>query len=94
MAYIIRKKFRGEQIYDVLNTLLELSDVTSVENLTVRQAIALRAKDFEDAMQYYSALSIEADCIVTSNIKDFPFSEIPVYKPAEFLDNVANSWHK
>ncbi len=89
MAYITRKKFPGEQIYDVLETLLDFSDVTSVDKLMVRQAVALRAKDFEDAMQYCSAQSIQADCIVTSNIKDFPFSEIPVYKPVEFLDKIA-----
>ena len=88
MAYITRRKFPGEQIYDVLNTLLELSDITSVDNSAVRQAVALRAKDFEDAMQYYSALSIEADCIVTSNIKDFPFSSLPVYSPEEFLNKL------
>ncbi len=75
----------------MLNTLLGLSDVTSVDNSTVRKATALRAKDFEDALQYYSAKSMEADCIVTSNVKDFTFSDIPVYKPEEFLDKIANS---
>lgn len=88
MAYITRKKFPSGQIYDVLNSLLEFSEVTPVDTSTVHLAVALHAKDFEDAMQYYSALSIESDCIVTNNIKDFPFSKIPVYRPNEFLDKV------
>lgn len=86
VAYITRKKFPGDRIYGVLDTLLELAQVSSVDRSTVMQAIAMRAKDFEDAMQYYSARSIDAACIVTSNVKDFPFSAIPVYRPKEFLD--------
>lgn len=88
IAYITRKKFPGEQLYGVLNTLLELADVTAVDRSTVLQSVAVHARDFEDAMQYYSALSIEADYIVTSNIKDFPFSEIPVYEPDVFLEKM------
>lgn len=89
IAYITRQKFPGEQIYSVLDTLLELAEVTAVDNSVVQQAVALHAKDFEDAMQYYSAQAIEADCIVTNNIKDFLFSKIPVYRPKEFLDKMA-----
>ena len=47
--------------------------------------VALRANDFEDAIQYYSAKKIGADYIVTNNIKDFGFSDIDVVKPIDFL---------
>ena len=51
----------------------------------VRQALSLKANDFEDALQYYSARSIFSDSIVTRNVRDFVFSEIPVLTPSEFL---------
>ena len=51
-------------------------------------AIALHAKDFEDAMQYFSAKSIVADCIVTRNAKDYPFSDVAVMTPHEFLQKM------
>ena len=41
--------------------------------------------DFEDAIQFFSALSIEADCIITRNIKDFPADILPVFTPEAFL---------
>ena len=91
IAYITRKKFPGERIYSVLDSLLEFAAVTSVDSSTVHLAVSSHAKDFEDAMQYYSALSIESDCIVTNNIKDFPFSKIPVYKPTEFLERAKDN---
>lgn len=48
-------------------------------------AIRLRAKDFEDALQYYTAKENGVDCIITRNKKDFYFSDFPVYTPEEFL---------
>lgn len=50
--------------------------------------MSLRAKDFEDAMQYFSAKEIGADCIVTRNVKDFDFAEIEVLTPHEFLEKI------
>lgn len=48
----------------------------------------LRAKDFEDALQYHSALSAHCDVIVTRNTKDFYFSELTVSTPAQFLSSL------
>lgn len=47
IAYITRKKFRGELIYGVLGSLLEFAEVTSVTASTVRQSVDSHAKDFE-----------------------------------------------
>jgi len=44
-------------------------------------------KDFEDAMQYFSALSEGCDVIITRNKKDFAESKIQVLEPQEFLDS-------
>ena len=43
-------------------------------------------KDFEDAMQYFSAKHEDIDYIITRNKKDFTASDIPVLKPQEFVD--------
>lgn len=41
--------------------------------------------DFEDGIQYYTALESEANLIITRNLKDFKHSKIPVMSPKEFL---------
>ena len=41
--------------------------------------------DFEDALQYCSAIEIKADAIITRNGKDFGASEIPVFSASDFL---------
>ena len=42
-------------------------------------------KDFEDGILYYTALELQANSIITRNLKDFKHSKIPVMSPKEFL---------
>ena len=41
--------------------------------------------DFEDGLQYYSAIENEIDIIITRNQKDFKNSKIPVMSAKEYL---------
>jgi predicted nucleic acid-binding protein len=41
--------------------------------------------DFEDAVQYYSAIENGQDIIITRNLRDFKTSKIPVLTAGEFL---------
>ena len=81
----MRKVAKGNALYDILDTLMEMVRVVSVDRNVIADSVALRANDFEDAIQYYSAKKIGADYIVTNNIKDFGFSDIDVVKPIDFL---------
>ncbi len=42
-------------------------------------------KDFEDGIQYYTALESQCELIITRNLKDFKKSSIPVLSPKEYL---------
>ncbi len=42
-------------------------------------------KDFEDGIQYYTALEANCNAIITRNTKDFKNSSIPVFRPKEYL---------
>lgn len=46
----------------------------------------LKFRDYEDAIQYYSAKS-KCDVIVTRNKKDFPHKDVKVMNPEEFLSS-------
>lgn len=88
IAYIARKELSGDDLYGCFSDIRELLAVSSVTQEEVDEAIRLKARDFEDAIQYFSAKSVEADCIVTRNIGDFPFSDITVLTPREFLEQM------
>jgi predicted nucleic acid-binding protein len=41
--------------------------------------------DFEDGIEYYSALESKCNCIITEDVKDFYFSEIEVLTCHDFF---------
>ena len=55
------------------------------ENEVIKAISNKKADDFEDALQVYSALKSKCKFIVTNNLNDFHFSEIPVVTPHDFL---------
>ena len=51
----------------------------------LNQAIGAGFGDFEDAIQYHSALRAEADTLITRNVSDYPRSKLLIVTPSEFL---------
>ena len=88
VAYILRKVLVGEALYIELAKLSNMLNVVDLTTEHFKSAIALRAKDFEDALQYYCALTKRCDIIVTRNKKDFTFSTIDVMSPEELIQQI------
>ena len=86
IAFICRKSFDPQKLHDLFILLRKFVEVVGADNEVIDMAISLRAKDFEDAVQYCSAMKAKADCILTRNPKDFPFGLLPVYSASEFLN--------
>jgi len=61
-------------------------NISSMDEKTTNQAITNpQVHDFEDGLEYFSALQENCNFIVTENIEDFYFSEIEVISCEEFL---------
>jgi hypothetical protein len=45
-------------------------------------------RDFEDAIQYYTAIENDQDLIITRNQQDFKESKIPVMTAGEFIKSI------
>lgn len=68
-----------------IGDLIKVVTVTSSGTEGVRQALAMRMNDLEDALQVAAAISGSADHIVTRNTTDYRGSVIPALTPREFL---------
>lgn len=92
-SYILQSHHRHshEQIVREFEDFIKLCHITSISHDTIIQAINSVFVDIEDAMQHYSALSADADYIVTRNKADFSLSAIPVCSPQEILDVLVNT---
>ena len=75
----------SEGVRSLLSNFRQLSRVAASDERTVDDALASQFKDFEDAMQYYTALRAGADVIITRNGKDFTASKLPVMTATEYL---------
>ena len=83
--YIVRKyagKEAAQRTVEVMNVNFSVFPLTQE---IISRAIAAKLPDFEDSIQFFSAVSCEADYIITRNAKDFPQDSIPVLSPAAFL---------
>ena len=88
MAYILqRNKVPREQVYQVERAMESQIVVLPMDGEQLRTALCHEVKDFEDMLQYQSAIAGKCDCIVTINTDDFmEFSSLPVYTPDNLLD--------
>ncbi len=69
-----------------IGMLLNHIGITTIDEKTTLRAIENRhIHDFEDGMEYYSAIQHNCDCIITENQKDFYFSDIEVTGCEAFL---------
>lgn len=62
--------------------------IAIVNESIVEKALNSNFKDFEDALQHYSAILANCDILLTRNIRDFKKSEIPVMTADEFLKSL------
>jgi len=83
--YILRKLSSSEKAKDFIRSIVSFLSVTAVIHSNIIQAIDSGFSDFEDAVQYYSALTHQCSYIVTRNIDDYKESDIPVLEPKEFI---------
>jgi predicted nucleic acid-binding protein len=84
--YLVNKEIKNvETVYAIADTLTAIFTITPVFDETIKVALGLRWKDFEDAVQYTVARENNFDCIITRNIDDYETPAIPCYRPTDFL---------
>ena len=85
VSFYARKQRTTEQLYEIMQSLRDFIDVAPTGKIAIDWALQRKAKDFEDSVQYYAALRTGADYIVSRNVRDYPFDDIPVVTPQDFL---------
>ncbi len=84
--YIIRKYLGHKKTLEVIENLLEITELIGTNKKEIVQALKNNFKDFEDSIQYSTALTVQnLDAIITRNVKDYKNSNIAVLTPLQFL---------
>ena len=84
--YVLRRMhYNLSEIYDAMDDIRPLLTIVSMGASVVDRCLQHRSDDFEDEMQYLSAVEANADYIITRNKKDFDFGDSAVMTPQEFF---------
>lgn len=82
--YYLTQKARDRQTANkMLERLLQICEVATVNDRVIQKALQAGWEDFEDAVIHEAAVLSGCDCIVTRNISDFKKAQIDVYTPDE-----------
>ncbi len=84
--YILSKLTSAKEAREILRKFKVLVEVLSLDDKITELALSDESfSDFEDGLQYYSAIENEVDIIITRNKKDFKNSKLPVLTAKEYL---------
>jgi len=83
--YILKSQYSAPNSRQIIAKFKTLVTVLPVDNKTIDLAIASDFADFEDAIQYYSAIENGIDLMLTRNIRDYKKATIKVMTPETFL---------
>ncbi len=85
--YFAEKKSTAKLAREKIRIVCEHISIAASTEETVQSALAnKKINDFEDGLQYYSALSVKCNFIITEDTNDYYFSEIPVLTARKFFE--------
>jgi len=85
LFYILVKELKRDKAMKILGKVRIVFRVAAVNEKVIDLSLASDFRDFEDAVQYYSAVSMKADCLITRNKIDYIASDLSILTPEEFL---------
>jgi len=89
IQYILSKYESAQVVKEKLRKFKIICETASLSGIVIDKALESKFKDFEDALQYFSALESQADIIITRNKKDFKEAKLPILSPDEYLKSLA-----
>jgi predicted nucleic acid-binding protein len=84
--FIVSRELSEAETRKVIRKFKTIANVLDLKDGYINLALDSDFRDFEDAIQYHTALSNNLDAIITRNKRDFKKSCIPVFTTEEYLE--------
>ena len=85
LNYILSKQYTPDQARKKLLKFKTLVTVLAVSEKIVELALSSNFKDFEDGLQYFTAIENNIKILLTRNLKDYKTADITVMTAEQFL---------
>jgi predicted nucleic acid-binding protein len=86
--YFLTKYENAKKAKEKLRKFKIISKIADLDELTIEKGLNSNFADFEDSLQYFSALKSDCNILITRNAKDFKESMLPVMTPDEYLKSI------
>jgi predicted nucleic acid-binding protein len=84
--YILLQSKKSEEAKQILRKLKLIVNILPLDEKILELALNdTDFKDFEDALQYFTAIENGSDALITRNLKDFRKANIPVMTADQYL---------
>ncbi len=91
-TFYLLAKFEGSNVVkEKLRKFKVIAAVADLTNKVIDKGLSSNFPDFEDALQYHCALTMDCNILITRNVKDFKGAVIPVLTPLEYLRSLQNT---
>lgn len=84
--FLLSRYYNSNDTRKILAKFKVLVDVLPLDDKIIELALASDLKDFEDAIQFFTAIENNAGIIITRNKKDFRKQNIPILTAKEYLN--------
>lgn len=88
VSYVLSKFEAAEIVKEKLRKFKIICEISKIDEGTIEKALNSKFNDFEDALQYFSAIESDCDILITRNAKDFRTSAIPIMSAEEYLKSI------
>lgn len=88
VVYVLSKYESPDVVLDKLRKFKVLTEIADLTDTIIEKSLASGFSDFEDALQYHSAIQVGSDIIITRNHKDFKGAVLPVLSPEEYIKSL------
>ncbi len=90
-TYYLLARFEDKEIVkEKIKQFKVIAETADLTDRIVDKGLTSKFSDFEDSLQYYCAVKMDCNIIITRNGKDFKESDIPVLTPDEYLNSIKN----
>ncbi len=90
LYYIIRREKGRDLTLEFLREISNFCRVATVNEAAIAMALTANFRDFEDAIQYSTAVVNQLDAIVTRNPQDFPITIPQIITPELLIQELTN----
>lgn len=85
LNYLLSRHHSSKEARRILNKFKVLVNVLSVDEKIIDLSLNSEFKDFEDAIQFYTAIENNINTLITRNLKDYKHANITVMTAEDYL---------